>query len=160
MGTIKPMGRNDRRKMILPTSAELKTKCAELRRVVEHPNQEGKILLKTGVTVDRDPKVVMTTKVDGIEIGYRVLPSSPLELNAYFDREIFVKIPGYKFSDLSEEERAKLMSTVFECFIEAQQGKPHIEPIKEDCVLIRQRFMVAFFHKFQSAFSQVPGIPQ
>jgi hypothetical protein len=151
------MERNDRRKRLLPTSAELKIKCAELRRIVEHPNQDGKIMLKTGVTVERDPKVIMTTKVDGIEIGYRVIPSSPLELNAYFDREIFIRIPGYKFSDLQEDEREKLMSTVFECFIEAQQGKPHIEPIKEDCVLIRQRFMVAFFHKFQQSTIQVPG---
>jgi hypothetical protein len=157
MGGLKPMERNDRRKMILPTAAELRQKCADLRYIVEHQNKEGKILLRTGVTVDRDPKTVMTTKVDGIEIGYRVLPSSPLELNAYFDREIYIKIPGYKFSDLNEEERTKLMSTVFECFIEAQQGKPHIEPIKEDCVLIRQRFMVAFFHKFRQSTIQVPG---
>jgi hypothetical protein len=156
MGALRPMERKDRRKMILPIEKKLKKACEDLRYIVEHPNREGLILTQTGVTVERDPKIVMTTKVDGVEVGYRVVPSSPLELNAYFDRDIFVKIPGYKFSDLSEEEREKFLSTIFECFIEAQQSHPVIIPIAEDCVKISQRFMVAFFHKFQHATIQVP----
>jgi hypothetical protein len=141
---IKPIGKNDRRKKIMPQSADLKQKCEDLRYIVEHPNREGLIMSQTGVTVQRDPKLVMTIKCDGVEVGYRVVPSSPLEINPYFDRDVFIRIPGYKFSDLSVEEREKFFSTIFEVFIEAQMEQPKIEPLSEESVKISQHFMVAF----------------
>jgi hypothetical protein len=156
MGQILPMQRDDHRRRKLPTAKFLKEKCEELRWVVEHPNQDGKIMLKTGVTVDRDPKTIMTTKVDGIEIGYRVVPSSPLEINPYFERDVFLKVPGYKISELSKEERTSILVTLFEVFLDQQQGMPDIRAISDDAVKISQRFQVAFFRKFQHATIQVP----
>lgn len=156
MGQILPMQRDDHRRRKLPTAKFLRAKCEELRWIVEHPNQDGKIMLKTGVTVDRDPKTIMTTKVDGIEIGYRVVPSSPLEINPYFERDIFLKVPGYKISELSKEERTSFLTTLFDVFVDQQQGMPEIDLIADDCIKISQRFQVAFYRKFQHATIQVP----
>jgi hypothetical protein len=156
MAQIRPMQRDDYRKKVIPTTKVLKKACEELRFVVEHPNKEGKILLRTGVTVDRDPKLVMTTKIDGIEVGYRVVPSSPLEINHFFDRDVFLKIPGYKISELNQHERTSFLTTLFEVFLEPQQGLPDITPIADDAVKISQRFQVAFPVRIGHATIQVP----
>jgi hypothetical protein len=86
----------------------------------------------------------MTVKVDGVEVGYKVKPSSPLELSPYFDRYVYFKVPGHKLKDLTKAELAAIKTALLEAFFEVQQGRIQAEVIGWDAMLLRQRFMVVF----------------
>jgi hypothetical protein len=153
---MKPMERDDRRKQILPTAENLAQKCKDLRYIVEHPNREAYIMSQTGVTVERDPKLVMTAKIDGVEVGYRVVPSSPLEINPYFQRDVFVKFPGYRLDEVGEIDRLKIANTVCDEFLDVQQGNI-INNTTRECIALSQQFQVAFPVRVSQSQIQVPA---
>ena len=118
--------------------------CIELRHVVEHPNERSEIIEQQGIYKHKDPEAILTVKVDGVVVGYKVKPSSALEINPYFDRYAFVKVPGYRLLDLPKSDLAAIKMAVLEAFFEPQQGEIKVEVIGWDAILIYQRFMVAF----------------
>ena len=157
MGSIvklRAMEKNDRRKMALPTDAKLKEACMNLRHRVEHPNEVSDILLQNGIYRQKDPEAILTIRVDGVEVGYKVKPSSALELNQYFDRWVYLKIPGYRPEHLTNKQLAAIVVTLMDVFMEPQMQKiqqgpssamPKERKIADDTWLFTQRFMVAFW---------------
>lgn len=117
--------------------------CEALRHFAEHPNQRPDIFLH-GAYHAKDPESLYTVAVDGVIIGYKVKESSPLEMNPYFDRYAYMKVPGHRLEDLSRNEMAAICTAMFEAFFEPQQGKIHDEQTGDDALLFWQRFMVAF----------------
>lgn len=147
--TLKP------NQQILRPDRRLFEACEALRYVVEHPNEESDIILQQGVYKQKDPEAVMTVKVDGVVIGYKVKPCSALEMNPYFDRYAYLKVPGFRLTDLAKKEMSAIKTAMLEAFFEVQQGKIHIEVIGYDAILMWQRFMVAFPVKVQDNFTVV-----
>jgi hypothetical protein len=142
---FRPMERNDRRKMILPTDEKIKEACIALRHRVEHPNEASDILLQNGIYRQKDPEAILTIKVDGVEIGYKVKPSSLLEMNQYFDRWVYLKIPGYRLYDLTNKQLASIKTAIYDAFFEPQMSKIHVKIIDVEAMVMIQRFMVAFW---------------
>jgi hypothetical protein len=143
--TIKPIHPNDHRKLIMPTDRKLMESCIQLRYAVEHPNEDNDIILAGGVYKYKDPEAIKVINVDGVQVGYKVKPSSPLELNHYFDRYVYLKIPGYKLHELSVKQLVSIKSSLYQAFLEPQQGPIDVKIIAEDAMLMTQRFMVAFW---------------
>jgi hypothetical protein len=139
------MERNDRRKMIIPTDRDLAEKCIALRHRLEHPNEASDIILQGGVYRQKDPEAILTIRVDGVEIGYKVKPCSPLEINHYFDRYVYLKIPNYKLWELTNKQLASIKTALYSAFFEPQMSKIHVKIIAPDAMLMIQRFMVAFW---------------
>jgi hypothetical protein len=139
------MERNDRRKMTLPTDAKLKEACIALRHRVEHPNEVSDILLQNGIYRQKDPEAILTIRLDGVEVGYKVKPSSALELNQYFDRWVYLKIPGYRLYDLTNRQLASIKTAIYDAFFEPQMSKIHVKIIDAEAMVMIQRFMVAFW---------------
>ena len=118
--------------------------CEDLRYAVEHPGERSDIIMQQGLYKQLDPEAIMTVKVDGVEVGYTVKPSSALEMSPYFDRYVYFKVPGHQLKDLSKPELAAIKTALLEAFFEPQQGQVHVEVIGYDAMLLRQRFMVVF----------------
>ncbi len=142
---LRPMERNDRRKMVLPTDRKIAEACMQLRHRVEHPNEASDILLHNGVYRQKDPEAILTIRIDGVEIGYKVKPSSPLEVNHYFDRYVYLKIPNYRLYDLTNKQLAAIKTAIYGAFFEPQMSKIQVDIIGEDALLCRQRFQVAYW---------------
>ncbi len=142
---LRKMERNDRRKMILPTDRKLCEACTQLRHRVEHPNEVSDILLQNGVYRQKDPEAILTIRVDGVEVGYKVKPSSPLELSHYFDRYVYLKIPNYRLYDLTNKQLASIKTALYNAFFEPQMSKINVKILNEESMLMIQRFVVAFW---------------
>ncbi len=108
-----------------------------LTALAEHVDHLGSgVALKGGVFKPRDPKTVHTVKVDGVEFGYR------LENHIiYLRRSVFMKVPGYRVSDISEDERQRIMTALFNVFFMPGNKPPEIEQIAQDCLLFTQDFV-------------------
>lgn len=148
--------RNNRLKQRIKPDGRLLKACQALRYTVEHPNEDSEIIIAKGLFRKKDPTEMLTITCDGVVVGYQVKPSSPLEINPYFDRCVLVRTPGYKLQELKKEEFQHILITVLEAFIEHQQGEVKMDFISPEAMKIEQRFMVAFPVKYQDATIQVP----
>jgi hypothetical protein len=133
------------RKMIMPEDKKLFAACVELRHKVEHSNEDSDIVLHKGVYKVKDPEAVLAITVDGVVVGYKVKPSSPLELNHYFDRYVYLRIPGYRLQDLTVNQLVSIKTALYNAFLEPQQSPIDVQIIADDAMFMRQRFMVAFW---------------
>jgi len=130
---------------ILKPDKRLLEACEQLRHTVEHPNERSDVIMQQGIYKQKDPEEIMTVKVDGVEVGYKVKPSSDLEMSPYFDRCAYIKMNRYHLDELvGSKEMKDILQAVFDAFFEPQQGQIDINQIADDCLMIRQRFMVAF----------------
>jgi hypothetical protein len=148
--------RNKRLKEILAPDKRLLDACNELRYAVEHPNADSEIMMAQGVYKHKDPTAIMTVTIDGVVIGYKVKACSLLEINPYFDRYAYVRVPDHRLTDLLDKQLASIKLAVLEAFFEPQQGEVKTEVIGNGAILMSQRFMVVFPVKFQDATIQVP----
>ena len=129
---------------ILKPDHRLLEACEQLRYTIEHPNKRSEIIMNQGIYKQKDPESIMTVKVDGVEVGYKVKPSSALEMSPYFDRYVYFKVPGHRLTDLSKQEMSAIKTAILEAFFEVQQGEIISEVVGWDAMLLRQRFMVVF----------------
>ena len=159
MGSLREQAlkRNQRLKEVVKVDRRLLEACEELRYTVEHPSESADIIMAKGVYRKKDEDAIMTAKVDGVVIGYKVKKSSILEISPYFDRYCYIRTPDHRLSDLSDKQLAVIKYTVLEAFFEPQQGSVDTEVIGDGAILMKQRFMVALPYKFQDATIQVPG---
>jgi hypothetical protein len=148
--------RNKKLKEVIKPDGRLLEACTELRHTVEHPNQSADIMIAKGIYRKKDPDAIMTIECDGVVVGYKVKECSPIAINPYYDRYVYIRTPNYRLKDLSDKELAVIKFTVLEAFFEQQQGEIHVEVIGEGALLLWQRFMVAFAYKYQNATSFVP----
>ena len=156
MGHVKNLKPNQR---ILQPDKRLLEACAQLRHAVEHPNERSEIIMQQGIYKHKDPEAIMTVKVDGVEVGYKVKQSSALEMSPYFDRYVYFKVPGHRLSDLTKQELSAIKTALLEAFFEPQQGKIKVEVIGWDAMVLRQRVMVCFpVQKNPNVLSLVGGL--
>jgi len=129
---------------IMKPDGRLLEACETLRYAVEHPNERSEIIMNQGIYKQKDPEAIMTVKVDGVEVGYKVRESSPLEMNPYFKRYVYVKVPGHRIGDLTRVEVRAIMTAITEAFFGPQQGPiEEIKGLSSDSLGYWQRFMVA-----------------
>jgi hypothetical protein len=79
---------------------------------------------------------IWSAKEDGVEIGYR-----RQMFRTYINRQVFIKVPGYKIDDLSNDQRARIMSAVFNVFLQPGANVPNIDAVGKDgdCLLVQQQ---------------------
>ena len=143
---------------ILTPDKRLLEACEDLRRVVEHPNERSDIIMQQGIYKQRDDEAIMTVKVDGVEVGYKIKESSPLEMNPYFKRYVYVKVPGHRIGDLTKAETRAIITAITEAFFEVQQGPiEEIKGLSSDSLGYWQQFMIAFPVRVSQSTIQVPG---
>ena len=156
---LRPVTRNDHRRKMLKHSQKLLQRCEDLRHYVEHPNERSEIVDQGGIYREKDPTIIQSVKVDGIIVGYQVKPSSPIELNPYFDRYVYLKVPGFKLSDLTDEEMSQVKGAIYQAFFSDYQAPINLRVIAEDCLLLAQRFEVAFrFAKNKNLVTKFGGV--
>lgn len=91
--------------------------------------------------------VIKSVAVDGMVFGYR------LEDHLLFmRRQVFVKVPGWKIADISEDERARVMMAIFNVFVLPGGKKPVIRPISKDCLYFEHDFIP------EIAVERLPGL--
>ncbi len=127
-------------KSIIESYKLLEQACADLRYEVEHQGGGSSIILLGATYKATDPNAIKTVKVDGVEVGYQIKHIK----GAHFMRKVYVKIPGYKWSELKRHELDKIIGAVLDGTIEVQTGDLEIDLISPDCYLISQVFDVAF----------------
>jgi hypothetical protein len=151
------MQKNDKRKQILKTDRKIREACDSLRHYVEHPNESSDIIMGQGIYKHKDPAAISTITIDGVEIGYQVKPSSLVEMNPYFDRYVYLKVPGYRLSDMTEKEMEAVKTAIYDAFFEVQQGPIHLKIAAPDCMILAQRFMVAFQYERSPGLVSIAG---
>lgn len=159
MGSVKRekrLKRNNKLKEVVKADGRLLEACMELRYEVEHPDKDADIVVAGGFFRRKDPEEIKAIEVDGLVVGYKIEPCSPLEMNVYFDRYVYVRAPGYRLSDFSLREIAIMKYSLYEAFFQPQQSQIHMEVIGQGAFLLWQRFMVVFAYKYQNATIQVP----
>jgi hypothetical protein len=120
---------------ILQADVNLQAMCEDLKDHVN--NMTGEKLVLVGPTYGaQNHRKIYTAKGGGIEIGYRRTAHPK-----FVRREVFVKVPGYSIDDLSEEERSRIMTALFNVFIVPGSQIPQIGRVAKDCMLIRQDYV-------------------
>ena len=83
-----------------------------------------------------NPHEIQTVRVDGVTFGYRLE-----DHRIYMRRVVFMKVPGYKISDISEDERSRIMTALFNVFF-LPGGKPPVSKlIAPDCLFFEHDFV-------------------
>jgi hypothetical protein len=141
---LRAMEKNDRRRLVMPEDVKLREKCEALRYAVEHPNERGDIVFNGQGYRLKDPTAWIAFDYNGVRVGYRVVPCSPLEINHYFDRMAFFEVPGYRIYDLTVTQLVSIKTAVLDAFFEPQMSRVHENIGKNnERVMMTQRFMVA-----------------
>jgi hypothetical protein len=120
---------------ILKGDTQLQEACEALREYGDNVNH-GRIVLKGETYSPKDKDKVWHVNVDGVEIGYRLQV-----FNTYLNRQVFIKVPGYKIEDISKEQRERIMSAVFNVFVIQGAAIPSIDFIAPDCMLVQQQII-------------------
>jgi hypothetical protein len=115
---------------ILQGAADIQAACESLRDHGDNIGRTGRQLL------DADKKRVWTVKIGGVEIGYRLQV-----FNTYLNRQVFIKVPGYRISDLSKGERDRIMTAVFAVFVHPGSNIPSVDQVAQDCMLLQQQII-------------------
>lgn len=138
-------------KRILAESRQIKEACDELRHWVEHFNRVPGIALRGGVYRQLDPGQIYTTKIQDVEIGYKLEEVAPLlvELDTLptMKRTVFVKFLGGPLNRLDEQSREAILTAVFGAFVDEQQEIPDLDVIAPDCLRMTQKFKVAVLYE-------------
>ena len=140
-------------KSIIPSNKVLEAACADLRYEVEHQGSQSPIILLGATYKATDPNAIKTVKLDGVEVGYQVKHIK----GAHFMRCIYVKIPGYKWSEIPKWDIDKIIGAVLDGAIEVQTGDVEIDLIAPDCYLISQVFEVAFQYEKNPDLRSIAG---
>jgi len=114
------------------------TKVQEaLEALAEHGDHQGNKIKVIGKVFEETKRhEVQTVKVDGVVFGYRLE-----DHKVYMRRVIFMKVPGYQISDISEDERARIMTALFNVFFMPGNKPPEVKQIAPDSVLFTQDFI-------------------
>ena len=115
------MGENNR---ILQTDANIQGACESL---MEHVHN---------ITDDNKKRQIQTLQESGVVIGYR-----RTFFHTFARREIFVKVPGYKIDDLTEGERERIITAVFNVFLVPGASMPIIIHPQPDTMALRQDYI-------------------
>jgi len=116
-----PMKKQSR---LLQADADIQGACESL---FEHVNN---------ITDPAKAKLIATTRVNGVEIGYR--RTSNL---TYRSREVFVKVPGFRIQDLTKSEKERIVTAVFNVFLIPGASIPEIIQTSKDCIVMRQDYI-------------------
>jgi len=109
-----------------------------LEALADHVDHQRKtaLALRGMVYKEVNSHQVQTVKVDGVVFGYR------LENHLVFMRRVvFMKVPGYKVSDISEDERSRIMTALYNVFFLPGGKVPEVKQIAPDCLLITHDFV-------------------
>lgn len=141
MGSVAVKG-----KTVLNPDGRVLEACQQLRHYVEH-------LGKRANEPEMKDKIHMV-RIDGVEVGYRLIEDSPLLINPYFTRVVYVKTPGWNMLDFKTNELAAIKTAVFDVFFSDVQSMPQILiPKSPDCMTFVQRFEIAQIHRGNERFS-------
>lgn len=131
---------------ILQGAADLQAACESLKDHAENLARTGRTFLDT----DRDR--IWTVKVGGVEVGYRLQV-----FKTYLNRQVFIKVPGYRIADLSAEEREKIMSAIFNVFVHQGSNIPSIDQVAQDCMLLQQQIIPMILVERQPGLRSISG---
>ncbi len=152
-------------KEVIVSSRRIRAACRDLRHHVEHPNERPDIIVAGGTTTLKNMAGLATATIDGIVIGYRVTESSPLEINPFFKREIFIKVPGYRIptkhtkGDIPDKDFKEILYAACDELLGEQQEMPHVESLAPDSIKLTQHFQVAHLrHKNPNLVDLAGGV--
>lgn len=151
MGSVKRKG-EAKGKFILKPDGRLRSACEELREWVEHFNKVPSIALRGERYGPLDPTQIFTTRVENVEIGYKLEELLPLVVEIdqlpTMRRTVYVKLHGYRFAEVPDDERGNLVSAVLDAFMDQQQRVPEMEFNREgDVMKLTQDFKVAVMYQ-------------
>ena len=120
----------------------------ELRLLVENINKAPELVYSGGVY--KGKKELQTLTYENWIFGYR------LENGIMMKRKLFIKVEGYRFDEIPEEQKDPIVTLCFDVFFDQGAGIPEIEPISESAILIWQLFQPGFWYE-RSPGVVVPG---
>jgi len=120
---------------ILKVDTKVQDALESLSDHVDNLMRSG-LALRGSVYKAPDRKEVYTVKVDGVEFGYRLE-----DHQIYMRRVVYMKVPGYRISDISEDERARIMTALFNVFFLPGGKVPESRQIAPDCLLFVHDFV-------------------
>ena len=129
MGSSVTAEKLERSRKIIRHDERMEFVLEGLRDFVDNLNQQ-----KTSFGFD--DKQVQSIKFDGVEVGYRLI-----DRTVAMTRQVFIKTPDYKLSEIPPEEMKPIMAAVFQVFIIPGAGSPNIKIINTDCVMLEQSFV-------------------
>ena len=80
--------------------------------------------------------VIRSVQVDGVVFGYRLQDHS-----VFMRRQIFMRVPGWRISDLSDDERSMIMTAIFNVFFMPGGKIPELKSLTSDCLLFEYDFV-------------------
>ena len=139
---------------ILKGDTKLQDACEALRDHGDNVGRMPAVALRGVTFTEADKKRIWTVKVDGVEIGYRMQV-----FNTYLNRQVFIKVPGYKISDISKEQRERIMAAVFNVFVLPGSNIPTIDAIGKDgdCILMQQQSIPMVLVERQPGLRSIAG---
>jgi len=123
-----------------------------LRDFVENLNRTPALARRGGTFRGLNLEQVYTAKKDGVEYGYQL---KDIGLDVY-QRNIYIKFPGYKIEEIPLAQAEAVMVAAFEALLDHGQGPVSMSRIADDCVLLRQQFSVVYWKEMNSNII-VPG---
>jgi hypothetical protein len=140
-------------KSIIQSSKLLAAACVDLRHEVEHQGSRSPIILLGSTYKHIDPNAIKTVTVDGVKIGYRIRHL----FKGYHMREVFVKVKGYKVTELPTKDREAILGAVMDAFIQEQGETPEVAVIADDCLKYSQTFDVVYQYERNPDLRSIAG---
>ena len=111
----------------------------DLRHRVEYANKAPALAMQGGIY--KGNKEIQTHIYDSWIFGYK------LESGIMMKRKLFIKVEGYRFDEIPEEQKDPIITLCYEIFFDQGQGMPEIEPISENAILVWQLFQPGFWYE-------------
>lgn len=147
------MGKLVKGKSIIQSSKALAAACIDLRHEVEHQGSQSPIILLGATYKATDPNAIKTVTVDGVRIGYRIRHL----FKGFHMREVFVKVKGYRVTELPDKDREAILGAVMDAFIQEQGETPEVEIVADDCLKYSQTFEVVYQYERNPDLRSIAG---
>ena len=126
-----------KRKKIFRIDERLKEALLDLKETTEGMADNPDIALRGGIFKEAAEAEMFSVTLNNLEVGYKIIRTSEEILTEV--RKVFVKLHGFKFDELTDEEKDPIMGAVFETFLSKQANLPDVEAPNASTVIFSQK---------------------
>ena len=115
----------NKRKKIFRSDERLKEALLDLKETTERAMNTPNLKLMGGIYREMAEAELFTVTLNNLEVGYRIIRKPEKELTE--TRKVFVHLHGFRFDELTDEEKDPIMGAVFDTFLSKQANLPDVE---------------------------------
>ncbi len=127
----------NQRKKIFRIDDRLKEALLDLKEMTENVADNPDIALRGGIYKEMASADMFSVTSNNLEVGYKIIRTSEEIFTEV--RKVFVRLHGFKFDELTDEEKDPIMGAIFDTFLSKQANLPDVEAPNASTVIFSQK---------------------